>query len=216
MIFRAVLFDLDGTLLDSLADLSDSMNAVLKKLGFPVHEPDAYRYFVGDGMEILCRRSLPENHRDPTTVAACLAGMKDEYGRRWHDKTRPYPGIDPLLDRLGSRGIKTAVLSNKPDDFTRLTVEHLFPKRRFDAVFGERPGIARKPDPAAALEIARSLGVGPAEVVYLGDTAIDMKTAAAAGMYPVGALWGFRPKKELVESGAVLVIARPGELLNLF
>lgn len=216
MKFKAVLFDLDGTLLDTLDDLADSMNAVLKDLGFPGHEVDAYRYYVGDGMEVLCQRVLPDGHRDPVMINKCLVGMREEYGKRWKNKTRPYDGMHQTLDSLKEQGIKTAVLSNKPDGMTRLTVEQLLSKWKFDVILGERPGIPRKPDPAGALEIAQHLNTSPDQTVYLGDTGIDMKTATAAGMYPVGALWGFRTREELLENGAAMLIAEPTELLTLF
>ncbi|HEX7318833.1 MAG TPA: HAD family hydrolase [bacterium] len=216
MKFKAVLFDLDGTLLDTLDDLADSMNAVLKDLGFPGHEVGAYRYYVGDGMEVLCQRVLPDDHRDPAMIEKCLAGMREEYGKRWNIKTKPYDGIPQVLEALAAQSIKTAVLSNKPDDLTRVTIDRLLPKWKFDIVLGERPGVPRKPDPAAALEIAQRLDIKPEQIVYLGDTGIDMKTATAAGMYPVGALWGFRTREELLENGAAMVIAEPTGLLKLF
>jgi len=216
-IFKAVLFDLDGTLLDTLEDLADSMNTVLRSLGFDEHKADDYRYFVGDGIEVLCQRVVPKRHRDQQVlINKCIADMKQEYGRRWDRKTKPYKGIQQMLNYLAANGIKMAVLSNKPDEFTRLTVTRLLSRWKFDVILGQRSNVPRKPDPAAALEIARRLGMKPYEIVYLGDTSIDMKTAIAAGMYPVGALWGFRTKAELLESGARMIIAKPSELLSLF
>ncbi len=216
MSYKAVIFDLDGTLLNTLDDLADSMNTVLKGLGFPEHDVDKYRYFVGDGMEILCQRVLPEGHRDAVMINKCLLGMREEYGKCWKNKTKPYKGMDQTLDNLKALRIKTAVLSNKPDSLTRLTVEQLLSRWKFDVILGERPGVPRKPDPAAALEIAQRLDIKPEQIVYLGDTGIDMKTATSAGMYPVGALWGFRTREELMENGAAMVIAEPTELLTLF
>jgi len=216
MKFKAVLFDLDGTLLDTLDDLADSMNAVLKQLGFPTHKTEAYKYFVGEGMVVLCQRALPDAYRDKTTIERCRRGMHEEYGKRWAIKTKPYVGIHELLDALTVRNIKIAVLSNKVDDFTKLTVARLLPKWHFDIITGHRRDVPRKPDPAGAIRIARQMELAPAKFVYLGDTAIDMKTAIAAGMYPVGALWGFRTKEELVKNGAKLIITRPIELLDLF
>ena len=141
--------------------------------------------------------------------------MRKAYERNWNVKTRPYPGIPELLDALSAHGLKMAVLSNKPHDFTLKSVEGLLPAWRFDAVIGERPPIPRKPDPSSALEIANRLGVEPARFLYLGDTATDMKTANAAGMFAVGALWGFRDAEELIAGGAVKLIAKPAELLEL-
>ena len=214
--FRAVLFDLDGTLLDTLQDLAHSMNIVLQRFGFASHPLEAYKYFVGDGMATLVRRTLPEPQRNQeATVAACLASMIETYREHWMEQTRPYPGIPELLDQLSAKNLKLSVLSNKPDDFTRMMVERLLPRWHFEWVFGERPNVARKPDPGGALEIARRSGVPPEAFAYLGDTATDMITANAAGMYAVGVLWGFRPAGELTANGADTLISKPAELLEL-
>jgi len=215
MRYRAVLFDLDGTLLDTIADLADSMNTVLDRFGFPVHGVAAYKYFVGDGVRDLALRALPEGRRDEDMVAKCITAYRQEYGTRWDKKTRPYEGIPELLTALTVRGVKMAVLSNKPDHFTKLTVARLLPDWRFEVVAGEHPPVPKKPDPAAALEIARLLAVPPHEVLYLGDTNTDMKTANAAGMFAVGALWGFRDAGELVAYGAKALVEKPTDVLTL-
>jgi len=192
------------------------MNGTLSHFGFPVHALEKYKYFVGDGMENLVKRSLPGSAQDDLQVISqCLEMMLQTYERNWNVKSRPYPGIPELLDALSARGLKIAVLSNKPHDFTLKIVDELLPSWRFHPVMGERPPIARKPDPSSALEIANVLGVEPAGFLYLGDTATDMKTANAAGMYAVGVLWGFRNAEELIASGAVRLIAKPAELLLL-
>ena len=215
MKFKAVLFDLDGTLLDTIEDLADSMNIVLTRMGFPAHDVAAYKYHVGDGVRELAVRVLPQDHQDEETIKKCITAMRQEYGSRWDKKTRPYPGIPELLDTLTARGLKMAVLSNKPDQNTKIVVAKLLPKWRFDVVAGERAGIPRKPDPGAALSIAEQLGIAPQAWLYLGDTNTDMKTAVGAGMYPVGALWGFRTRQELMGSGAEVVIENPMQLLAL-
>jgi phosphoglycolate phosphatase len=216
MTFRAVLFDLDGTLLDTLQDLADSMNSVLEHFGFSGHPLKAYKYFVGDGMENLVRRTLPESLKNhDATVFTCLASMKQEYGGRWMEQTRPYAGIPELLDQLSAKQLKISVLSNKPDEFTRMMVEKLLPRWHFECVFGERPNIPRKPDAVAALEIAERCRIPAEEFAYLGDTATDMITANAAGMHAVGVLWGFRPAEELTASGAKVLIRQPADLLAL-
>lgn len=216
MRFRAVLFDLDGTLLDTLQDLAEAMNSVLRRSGFAPHPLEAYKYFVGDGMATLVRRALPETYgNDEATASACLVAMKEEYRRRWTEQTRPYPGIPELLTQLAARGIQLSVLSNKPDEFTRLMVERLLPGWQFACVFGERPGVPRKPDPTAALEIAERCRVPVEAFAYLGDTATDMITATAAGMYAIGVLWGFRPAAELTASGARTLIGKPADFLDL-
>jgi phosphoglycolate phosphatase len=214
--FQAVIFDLDGTLLDTLQDLADSMNVALSHFGFPVHELEKYRHFVGDGMENLVRRAVPDTAKnDPRLISRCLEMMRKTYELNWRVRTRPYPGVPELLDALSGRGLKMAVLSNKPDDSTRKVVDGLLGAWRFEAVVGARPRVPLKPDPSSALEIANRLKLGPARFVYLGDTATDMKTANAAGMFAVGALWGFRDAAELIAGGAAKLIEKPAELLEL-
>jgi len=215
MSYRAVMFDLDGTLLDTLEDLADSMNLVLEGLGFPPRPVEEFKLIVGDGVVTMARRSLPASHQDEPTVARCVARMREEYGKRWADKTHPYAGIPELLDALAGRGIRMAVVSNKPDDFTRLCVGRLLPRWRFDAVIGMSLATPAKPNPKGVLGIAASLGLAPADFLYLGDTNTDMRTAVAAGMFPVGALWGFRSAEELLASGAKVLIGKPGDLLPL-
>lgn len=206
---------MDGTLLDTLDDIADSTNAALKRMGCPAHPTEAYKLFVGDGIVAQARRALPEGMRDDATVARCVEEIRGEYGRRWADKTRPYEGIPDLLDALSARGVKLVVLSNKPDDFTRAMVAGLLPRWRFDAVVGSRPDAPVKPDPTVALEIALQLCVRPEDFFYVGDTNVDMHTAVGAGMYPVGALWGFRTREELIAAGARLLVEKPMDALNL-
>jgi phosphoglycolate phosphatase len=215
MPYRAVIFDLDGTLLDTLEDLADSMNAVLEQQGYPAHPSSAYRYFVGDGVEMLVRRCLPEREWSTDQISRYVDAMEEEYSRRWDVKTRPYPGIPELLDSLEERNFPKGIFSNKPDGFTQLTVEKLLSTWNFHPVKGALPDIPRKPDPTGALAVAAQLDVDPADCLYLGDTNTDMKTALAAGMYPLGATWGFRPAAELQASGARRLLDHPMELLDL-
>lgn len=210
-----MLFDLDGTLLDTLEDLADSTNAALAQLGLPPHPLDAYRYFVGDGVRNLILRTLPEGHRDEATVAKAVELMRSIYAEHWADKTRPYPGVPELLDAVAGRGVKMAVLSNKPDDSTRQCVEKLLPRWRFDAVVGQSKAVPPKPDLAGVRQIVADLGVPVEQFLYLGDTNTDMQTANAAGMFAVGALWGFRTAEELREAGARVLIEEPANLLKL-
>ena len=211
--YPAIIFDLDGTLLDTIEDLADSMNQVLTDLGFPTHTLDTYKYFLGEGVETLIRRALPQDQLRPDLLDQCLGGMREEYSRRWENKTRPYAGIPELLDHLTALGLRMAILSNKLDHFTRIMVTKLLPHWRFDPVLGARPSVPRKPDPAGALEIAGALHLPPDRFIYLGDTGIDMKTASAAGMVPVGVLWGFRPADELNAQGAKWLLAKPIDLI---
>ncbi|MGE5581392.1 MAG: HAD family hydrolase [Bacillota bacterium] len=214
MKYQAVIFDLDGTLLNSLEDLANSMNRVLGDFGYPGHRLEEYRYFVGDGMENLVRRALPAGIQD-AEFTSCLQAMVEEYGRHAMVKTRSYKGIPELLESLAGRDIKMAVFSNKPDELTKMLIAGLLPHWRFNPVWGARPGVPKKPDPSGALEIASSINVLPEQVLYLGDTGTDMKTATAAGMYAVGALWGFRTADELLKAGAQVLVEKPLELLHL-
>ena len=213
---RGILFDMDGTLLDTLEDLADSANHSLARFGLPVHPVEAYRYFVGDGIENLARRVLPEDRRDPQTVGEVAEAVSREYAERWADKTRPYPGIPELLDALSAQKVPMAILSNKPHAFTLAIAEHYFRRWTFAAVFGARDTHPRKPDPSAALEISAAFGLRPAQVLYAGDTNTDMQTARNAGMFPVGVLWGFRDRQELLTSGALSLASRPADLLRYF
>ncbi len=213
--FQAVLFDLDGTLLDTIDDIRDSMNLVLQHMGHAGHPREAYKYFVGNGMEVLASKALPPETRNQSTIARCVTLMRQEYGRRWHQRTRPYGGIMELLAKLRDLGMRLAVLSNKPHDLTLAAVEHFFPGHPFTIVQGAKDDIPRKPDPTGALLVAKVLAVDPPATLYLGDTSIDMQTARAAAMYPVGAAWGFRTREELQASGAAVIIGHPLELIGL-
>ncbi len=163
---------------------------------------------------MLVRRMLPQQRRDEQTMLEVGKAYRGEYARRWNVKTRPYDGVSELLDALAARRVRMAVLSNKPDEFTQKCVAELLPSWTFDKVLGHRDGTPRKPDSAGALQIAAHWGLPPSEIAYLGDTAIDMQTAHAAGMYSVGALWGFRPE-ELRAGNAKALIERPHKLLEV-
>lgn len=213
--FRAVLFDLDGTLLDTIDDLADSMNAVLARHSYPTHSVELYKTFVGDGVEVLALRALPKDECNEQTVREVVMEMRDEYEKRWNSKTKPYPGVSELLDGLERKEIRITILSNKADDYTKKIVEDSFSGRKFNVVRGAKPGTPKKPDPTSALQIAKDIEIDPKDFLYLGDTNTDMTTALRAGMYPVGALWGFRTSEELIISGAKKLIAKPQDLLNL-
>jgi phosphoglycolate phosphatase len=215
MRYRAVLFDLDGTLLDTLDDLATAANRVLASMELPVHPVDAYRYFVGDGLRSLMERVLPETGRSPAKVDEAVAAFQTTYAKNWDEHTIPYPGIAEMLDRLTTKGLKLSILSNKPDVFTQLCVQRLLPQWTFDPLLGQRPGVPKKPHPTAALEIARLLALRPNEILYVGDTATDMQTARTAGMDSVGVLWGFRTATELREAGATHLITHPDKLLPI-
>lgn len=211
--FKAVIFDLDGTLLYTLEDLADSLNQVLSEEGLPTHNYNAYRFMVGNGLERLVIRALPAGLRIPAHVRPILRKFVELYRDRQVAKTRPYPNIPELLTALAARGLRMAVLSNKAPPNTLAVVEHFFPAA-FELVLGMRPEVPAKPDPAGALEIVRSFNLQPDDFLYLGDSDVDMKTAVAAGLYPLGAAWGYRPVSELQESGALAVIDAPLDMLG--
>jgi phosphoglycolate phosphatase len=213
--FRAILFDLDGTLLDSLEDIARSANQVLRQLGHPVHPLQAYKLFIGDGLSVLFQRALPPGKQGKDVIDQCLKEFESVYSQGWDISTKAYNGIPELLDALSATAIDLAILSNKPDPFAKKCVNKFLAEWKFRVVFGDRPGIPRKPDPAGAQEIAQQLDLRPEHVLYLGDTAVDMLTAKRAGMYPVGASWGFRTAEELWSNGAEKVVSHPLELLSI-
>ncbi|MCL1848893.1 MAG: HAD family hydrolase [Clostridiales bacterium] len=212
---KALIFDLDGTLLNTLDDIADSMNSILVKHGLPPHPAQAYKVFVGDGVYNLLRRAAPGLDPSGSAFQLIAEEYSDEYLRRQADKTAPYPGIADLLTALSGLGIKIAVLSNKPHDATIKVISHYFPDVCFDAIIGHRPGYPVKPDPGGVYEILEILGLSGEDVLYLGDTATDMQTAAAARLQSIGALWGFRDKAELAENGAVYFAECPQDVLLL-
>lgn len=215
MTIRAILFDLDGTLLDTLEDLADSMNAALASVGHPGHPVDAYKKMVGDGVRTLAIRALPEHARHDEAAVSTVTAMRTEYASRWKNKTRPYPGIPELLDQLTARKLPMAVFSNKPHDATLDCVRELLPAWTFARVLGQKDPTPKKPAPDGALLIAAELNVSASECLYLGDTDTDMQTATAAGMFAVGVTWGFRDEEELRQHGAKAIVHHPLEVLSL-
>lgn len=211
---QAVLFDLDGTLLDTLDDIANAANAALAREAMPTHPAASYRQFIGDGVAMLFRRALPPDRDHPDArIERCVAHFHATYATAWNVATQPYPGIADLLDALAARHLPLAILSNKPDEFTQLCAHAHLDRWAWAAVVGQRDGIPRKPDPTSALRIARDLGLPPAEIVYVGDSSVDMRTARAAGMPAIGVSWGFRSVAELQATGASAIIDQPAELL---
>jgi len=213
--YSALLFDLDGTLVDSLPDIAASMNEVLKTRGLPTHPESAYRIFVGDGMLKLAERVLPEA-RSPEHSANDLVGdMKEVYARRWRDSCKAYPGIDELLLRLESEGYLLGILSNKPEAFTVEMVQFLFGERNWSQIRGAREGVPVKPDPTSALDIAKTWQLEASRILYVGDTSTDMLTAKHAGFDSVGVTWGFRDRAELEAYGATYLADRAEDILHI-
>lgn len=212
MAIQAVLFDLDGTLLNTLEDIADSMNRALFENGFPEHPLEAYRYFVGDGVKTLTKRATGFKE---DLVPIVQKAYQSYYAAGCRNKTRPYEGVAKMLAGLVQRGLKLCVFSNKPHQDTLNVMAYYFPDMRFDAIRGQKENVPVKPDPTGAIEITRELGIPPEDFLYVGDTGVDMACANAAGMIPVGALWGFRPREELMEHHARHMIEKPEELLCL-
>lgn len=212
---KAVFFDLDGTLINSLEDLAETTNYALAQRGLPTHPVGDYRYFVGDGIHTMLQRTAPKG-ADPALVDELVEIARTEYGKYWARKTHVYEGIFPMLERLQEQNIILAVLSNKLQAFTTQVVTHFFPATPFASVKGSPPGGKAKPHPGMALAMAAELGVKPEEVLFMGDTRVDMETACAAGMVPVGVLWGFRPRAELEEFGARHILEHPADLFTRF
>jgi phosphoglycolate phosphatase len=212
--FAGIIFDLDGTLLDTLGDIANAANAVLAQYGFPTHPVTDYRAYVGEGVQVLLTRALPPDRRDPETVRACMQTMQVEYPRHLNQTAQPYPGVLELLAELRRRELLLGILSNKPDEFTARCVADFFPDGLFNPILGLSPDRPRKPNPAGAFEIARRWDLPHARILYLGDSGTDMETAVAAGMFPVGVLWGYRDEPELIGAGARKLITTPAALLK--
>ena len=207
---KAVLFDLDGTLTNTLDDIADAMNLALRQHGLPEWAVDDYRYLVGNGARILAQRAVRDRQ---DLLESVLRIYQQQYGAHSQDKTRPYPGIPELLAELNRRSVPLCVLSNKPHPDTLNVISHYFPDISFAVIQGQTDRFPIKPDPASALWIAEQLNLKPEDFAYLGDTGVDMDCAVRAGMQPFGVLWGFREKEELLEHGATHLLAAPSELL---
>lgn len=200
------IFDLDGTLVDSLADLADATNIVLQKYGFPTHQIEAYRQFVGDGVNMLLQRALPEDKKG--LVLACRKYFDEVYNEICLTKTRPYPGIEQLLAKLKNQGKQLAIVTNKPDALAKKITNYLFPNS-FVYVYGNSDAYPRKPDPFLINKVIELLSVNKDEVLYIGDSDVDMFTGKNAGVKTMGVAWGFRGKEELLASGADIVVENP-------
>lgn len=215
---KAFIFDLDGTLLNSLEDLADAGNAVLSSAGYPTHSLSAYRNFVGNGLDMLVRRTLPAGEGErlgADGIEKLVQKTRDIYGTHWHVKSHAYPGVIEALKALSVQGLALGVLSNKPHAWTVEIMKHFFGEISFAVVRGAMQGVPLKPDPTAALEVVRELDFAPDECAFVGDSNVDMLTAVRAGMIPVGVTWGFRDVEELRSAGAQHLVHVAGDLLCL-
>ena len=211
---KAVIFDLDGTLLNTIDDLGDSVNYVLKKHNYPTFSIEEYKYKVGNGMRKLIERSLPKSEQTDEKIEQILAEFMAYYSEHKMDKTAPYDNIEQLLKTLKQKGVKTAVVTNKAHISAKPLMDEVFPDL-FDAVIGQKEGVPTKPDPTSVFAVMKELGVSADECLYLGDSGVDMQTAKNAGIFGIGVLWGFRKADELIENGAKKLIGKPQELLEL-
>lgn len=215
MNIKSVIFDLDGTLVDSVQDIADAMNKMLANNEFPQHDVAAYKLFVGNGIRKLVERALPKTKQNDETINRCFNEMMEIYRTNFVEKSTLYPGIAEMLDGLTMRNIKMAILSNKADEFVSKVVEVLLPNWEFESVLGLTSEADKKPNPKFPLQMAQQMGIHPSEMVFMGDSSVDMQTATNAHMIPVGVLWGFRTKEEILAHGAQYVLEKPEDFLQL-
>ncbi len=207
-----VIFDLDGTLVNSVADLADSVNTALRELGLPTHPLESYYDFVGNGTIKLCERALPQESRSEENILLLHKMFADNYSRFCLNHTAPYDGIREVLDRIRSAGIKSAVASNKTEVFTRQVIDSLFKPGTFEYVAGKREGTPLKPDPYIVREIMRIVGAKREDCIYVGDSQVDVMTAHNAGLECIGCTWGFRGESELRSAGAEYIAYKPEDI----
>lgn len=212
---KLVIFDLDGTLLNTIADLAHSTNYALNKLGYPTHEIEKYKFMVGNGIDKLFERALPEEEKSKENVLRVRKEFVPYYDIHNADDSRPYPGIPELLSYLQDAGVQIAVASNKYQAATQKLVDHYFPEIHFTAVLGQREGVKVKPDPIIVSDILEIAKVAKEEALYVGDSGVDMQTAANAGVTACGVTWGFRPRTELEEFNPSYIADTAGEIKNL-
>lgn len=212
---KGIIFDLDGTLLNTIDDIADSMNFALKANGFYEYVNDEYKYFVGKGVHHLVEMVLDGQSRDEQKKQKVLSSYLKKYAELQNNKTKPYSGIEELLMNLNLKELKVGVLSNKPDADTQKVVKRYFPNVAFDAIFGAQDTFPIKPHPAGANLMVKRFDCKAEEVLYVGDTSVDMQTAKNAGLTAIGVLWGFRKEAELVRAKADYIIAHPREVLDI-
>lgn len=212
---KLILFDLDGTLLNTLADLAQSTNYALEQNGFPIHPTEEYKFFVGNGINKLFERALPEGEKNEQNIRRIREVFISHYDLHNADRSHPYSGIPTLLNQLQQAGVLLAVASNKYQEATRKLIAHYFPTIAFTKVLGQREGIPAKPDPAIVKEILDQTGIRKEEALYVGDSGVDMQTALNSGVTACGVTWGFRPRTELACFHPAYVVDTPEEILAI-
>lgn len=213
---QLVIFDLDGTLINTIDDLAASTNYALRQHGYPEHKRSEYRFFVGNGITRLIERSLPAEARQEAVIRQLREEFVAYYQKHKTDFSTPYPGIPELLDKLYHQGIQLAVASNKYQQGTTELIHYFFGQELFSVVSGQQEHIPTKPDPAIVNNILAQTGIPKSRTLYVGDSGVDMQTAANSGLTSVGVTWGFRPRQELEENGACYVADQPEEIWDQF
>lgn len=210
---KAVIFDMDGTTVNTLDSIAYFANQSLEKVGLPSIDTESYKMMIGNGVKNLVHRMVEALGGTPQQEAAVFTDYAAAYDRNYLHLAHPYDGILPLLEELKSRGIKVGIVSNKPDFATKKISEALFGDN-IDVTYGGRPGIPLKPDPKAVLDVLADWGVSPADSLYVGDSGVDMLTGKAAGIFTIGVLWGFRGEEELRRDGADVLVTHPAQILD--
>lgn len=214
MRYKTAIFDLDGTLVDSLADLADATNYALKILGQPCWSLQEYKLKIGNSTNLLISRALAPDKQH--LFDQVLEKMSKKYAQICLNKTRPYNGIPEVIDKLRNKRVKLAVLTNKNQDMAEKVVSHFFSKGQFATVVGTTTGNPIKPDPAQTLQLIDKFNLKTQDAVFIGDSEVDMQTAKACGIFAAGVSWGFRSAKELIENGADIVLDKPDDIIGLF
>ena len=214
MTYKAIIFDLDGTLVNSIGDIADAMNTVLSNRNYPTYDYDTYKTFVGSGVKSLVIKALPDTAPKQSEIDECLQNMMEVYSKNCTNKTKPYDGILELLETLHAKNIKLSVLSNKEDSLTKKVTKALLPEY-LNPVLGLKEEALKKPNPEVALQICKALNINPEDTIFVGDTNADIQTAKNANMKAVGVSWGFRHKNELLKNGAEFILEKPLDLLKL-
>ena len=212
--YKAVLFDLDGTLINTLEDLAAASNHALACFGYPAQPVEKFKLYAGNGVAVMLERAMPAAEATPRRVAELKEKFLEYYSLHYADKTAPYPGVPALLQTLKAKGYKRAVVTNKVEEMARVILDKLYPDS-FDLIYGQRDGVPTKPDPTLAHMAMKALDVTPAECIFMGDSGVDIQTAVNSGAFPVGVLWGFRDEEELRENGAQRIISRADQLLSI-
>lgn len=211
---KIVIFDLDGTLINSIEDLADATNYALSKNGYSIHPLDKFYYFVGDGILKLIERAVPDGIKNKDEVFKVKKDFSDYYEKHFADKTKPYDGIQDVLKEISENGIIIAVASNKAEEFTKKIIDNIF-TNQINMVVGQIDNIPKKPAPDMVHKILNYYNIDKKDAIFVGDTNIDILTAKNSGLTSVGCLWGFRTKQELSDAGADYIIANPHELINI-